>query len=181
MSNAELRSICALCQDYDPAAKASRDFFASFQNRMLFAITAHTAAEFVKTRANAKSDNMGLTAWKGHHILQGDTTIAKNYPGKIELEDLNRLVDMVLDLFDDQAQRGLLVSMADADARLTEILTVNRRNMLTGLGPVSAKAAEGHAHDQYRAFKEQRRMKEITALNESAKALPKPKGGKRSK
>jgi hypothetical protein len=32
---AELRSICAMCQDYDPAAKKSRDFFAAFQNRML--------------------------------------------------------------------------------------------------------------------------------------------------
>ena len=176
---AELRSICALCQDYDPAAKASRDFFAAFQNRMLYAITEHTAAEIVKGRANAKADNMGLTAWKGDHILQGDTTVAKNYLGKIEIEDLNRLVDMVLNFFDDQAQRGLLVSMSNADARLTEILTVNRRNMLTGKGKVSAKAAEGFAHDQYKAFKEQRRMKEISALNETAKALPKPKSGKK--
>ena len=109
---------------------------------MLNAITAHTAAEIVKVRANTKSDNMGLTAWKGDHILQDDTTVAKNYLGRIELEDLNRLAGMVLDVFDDQAQRGLLVSMADADARLTEILTLNRRNTLTGKGKVSAKAAE---------------------------------------
>ena len=178
---AELRSICALCQDYDPAAKSSRDFFATFQNRMLYAITAHTAAEIVKVRANAKSDNMGLTAWKGDHILHGDATVAKNDLGRIELEDLNRLAGMVLDFFDDQAQRGLLVSMVGADARLTEILTLNRRKMLTGKGKVSANVAEGHAIDQYKAFKEQRRMKGISALNETAKALPKPKGGKRSK
>ena len=178
---AELRSICALCQDYDPAAKASRDFFATFQNRMLYAITGQTAAGIIKARADAKADNMGLTSWRGDQIIQGDTAIAKNYLGRIEIGDLNRLVDMVLNFFEDQTQRGLLVSMADADAKLIDILTVNRRNMLTGLGRVSAKAAERHAHDQYMAFKEQRRMKDITALNAAAKALPKPKGGKRPK
>lgn len=176
---AELRSICALCKDYDPAAKASRDFFATFQNRMLYAITGHTAAEIVKARADAKADNMGLTAWKGDAVLQGDTTVAKNYLGRIEIEDLNRLVDMVLNFFEDQTQRGLLVSMADADARLVDILSVNQRNMLTGLGRVSGKAAERHAHEQYRDFKEKRRMTNVTALNAAVKALPKPKGGKK--
>ena len=171
---AELRGICAMCSDYDASTKASRDFFATFQNRMLYAITEHTAAEVIKSRANAKSDNMGLATWKGDHVLKSDTTVAKNYLGKIELEDLNRLVGMVLDFFEDQTKRGFLVAMHDADAKLKEILTINRRHMLKDAGRVSAKAAEQHASEQYQLHVAQRRMKEITALNETAKALPKP-------
>ena len=178
---AELRGICAMCSDYDPRTKASRDFFATFQNRMLYAITEHTAAEVIKSRANAKSDNMGLATWKGDHVLKSDTTVAKNYLGKIELEDLNRLVGMALDFFEDQTKRGFLVSMSDADAKLKEILTVNRRHMLKDAGRVSAKAAEQHASEQYQLHVAQRRMKEITALNETAKALPKPTARKKQK
>jgi hypothetical protein len=124
---------------------------------------------------------MGLTAWKGDRILKTDTDIAKNYLGKIELEDLNRLVGMVLDFFEDQVQRGFLVSITDADEKLTEILKVNRRHMLQGAGRVSAKKAEKHAHQQYELFKEQRRFKEIFDLNKAAKSLPKSAAKSKSK
>lgn len=177
---AELRRICAMCQDYDPASKTSRDFFSEFQNRMLYAVTSHTAASIIKTRANAKAENMGLSAWKGDHVVKSDTEVAKNYLGSLELQDLNRLVGMVLDFFEDQAERGFLVSIADAESKLVEILKVNKRLMLMGFGTVKAPEAKKHAHAQYIHFKEQRRMKEITELNEAAKSLPKPGKGKKS-
>jgi hypothetical protein len=177
---AELRRICAMCQDYDPSSRASRDFFAEFQNRMLYAVTSHTAASIIKSRANSNAENMGLTAWKGDHVIKSDTDVAKNYLGKIELKDLNRLVGMVLDYFEDQAERGFLVAMANAETKLVEILTVNKRLMLKGFGTVKATGAKKHAHAQYQMFNEQRRMKEITALNEAAKSLPAPRGKKKS-
>lgn len=171
----ELRRICAMCQDYDPKAKASHDFFAHFQNRMLFAITQHTSAELIASRANSKADNMGLHTWSGDHPLQSDTEVAKNYLGPVELQDLNRLVSMVLDFFEDQVERGFLVTMADADAKLLEILTVNKRHMLQGYGRVKSAVAKQHAQAQYKIFKEQRRLKEIDALGAAAKALGNPR------
>ncbi|AGK57519.1 hypothetical protein HYPDE_29218 [Hyphomicrobium denitrificans 1NES1] len=177
---AELRHICAMCQDYDPKSKLCQEFFANFQNRLLYAVTAHTSAELIKARANAKSENMGLTAWKGDRVLKADTDVAKNYLGKIELQDLNRLVGMVLDFFEDQTERGLLVTMTDAEKKLLEILTLNSRVMLKGFGRVTAKKAKDHAHTQYELYKETQRMKNVAELGNAAKALPKPPRSKKS-
>ena len=178
---AELRSIVAMCGDYDAKSKSSREFFANFQNRMLYAITKHTAPEIIVARADASNDNMGLTGWKGDHVLQGDTEIAKNYLGPIEIEDLNRLTSMVLDFFEDQTKRDFLVSMDDADKKLGEILAVNKRHMLHGAGRVSRAKADEHAHGQYAIHKEDRRMKQVAALNEAAMLLPKPERKSRKK
>ena len=47
---AELRRIVAMCNDYDPASKDSRHFFALFQNRLLYAITGQSAAGIIAAR-----------------------------------------------------------------------------------------------------------------------------------
>lgn len=125
---------------------------------------------------------MGLRAWTGDHALQADATTAKNYLGPIELKDLNRLVGMTLDFFEDQTERGHLVSMDDAENALLEILTVNKRKLMPGIGTVTAKRAEDHAKAQYVKFKETRRLAEVRALEAAAgeiKALPKPAKRKR--
>ena len=70
----------------------------------------------------------------------------------MQLEDLNRLVGMVLDFFEDQTKRGWLVSTTDADAKLEEILTVNKRKMLKTFGGVSAEDAEKHVKTQYKSL-----------------------------
>ena len=61
---AELRRILAMCKDYNPNSKECRDFFAAFQNRLLYAITASTASELVINRADADKPNMGLQTWR---------------------------------------------------------------------------------------------------------------------
>ena len=164
---AELRSILAMCKDYDPASKTCIAFFAKFQNTLLYAITGLTAPELVVARANASSDNMGLQTWKGDRLLQSDTCTAKNYLGELELRDLNRLVGMVLDFFEDQVEREWLVSMEDADAKLGEILAVNKRLKLDGAGKVSHSRAEKYAKQQYAVFDEKRRaLRKEAALGE---------------
>ena len=74
--------------------------------------------------------------------------------GKLQLEDLNRLVSMVLDFFEDQTKRGWLVTMGDADAKLEEILNVNKRKMLKRFGDASAEEAERHAKAQYQDIRQ---------------------------
>lgn len=169
---AELRRILSMCKDYDPATKVCQNFFALFQNRLLYAITGQSASGLLATRADAKKPNMGLTAWKGDEPLQTDAVVGKNYLGQLELEDLNRLVGMVLDFFEDQLKRGWLVSMADADAKLAEILAVNRRLMMPGLGKPSHTAAERHVKAQYKLFDDARREeRKRVALDELSQAI----------
>lgn len=127
---AELRRILSMCRDYDPKSEDCQQFFAAFQNRLLYAITGQTAAGILLSEADASKPQMGLQSWDGEHPLQDDALTSKNYLGKLQIEDLNRLVTMVLDFFEDQTERGWLVCLADADLRLTEILAVNRRKIL---------------------------------------------------
>jgi hypothetical protein len=175
---AELRQILSMCKDYDPHREVTRLFFANFQNRLLYAITSHTSAELKQKRADASKPNMGLQSWHedNDHPLQQDVLNSKNYLGQLELEDLNRLVSMVLDFFEDQTKRGWLVSMNDANARLLDILTVNKRKMLPDLGKISAKEAEQYAKAQYKVFdaarRAERKARAIADLNANAKALP---------
>lgn len=68
--------------DYDPNSQTARDFFASCQNKMHYAVTHQTAAEIVMNRVDAGKPNMGLTTWKGApkgHPRSTDVTVAKNY------------------------------------------------------------------------------------------------------
>jgi hypothetical protein len=73
-------------------------FFAETQNKLLFAVTGHTAAEIVLNRADSKKLNMGLTTWEGKIVRKGDIYIAKNYLEKDELDSLNRLVVIFLEM-----------------------------------------------------------------------------------
>lgn len=177
---AELRQILSMCKDYDPQRKETAQFFAHFQDCLLYAIVEKTSAE-IKMTANADKPNLGLQTWHedNEYPLQSDCLTSKNYLGPLQLEDLNRLVGMVLDFFEDQVRRGWLVSMADAWGRLEDVLALNKRKMLTDFGRVTTKRAEAHAKAQYKIFDERRRAEwkaaALAELNAKAKALPRPK------
>ena len=177
---AELRQIISMCKDYDPSRMETNSFFAHFQDCLLYAIAGHTSAE-VKMTAKASRPNMGLQTWHedNDYPLQADFLNSKNYLGELQLEDLNRLVGMVLDFFEDQVKRGWLVLMDDAQAKLEEILTVNKRKMLKDFGKVKTKVAEAHVKAEYKIFDKARRAewkaKALAELNAKAKALPRPK------
>ena len=181
---AELRRILAMCKDYEPGSKTCTLFFAAFQNRLLYAITGSTASELVIKRADAANPNMGMQSWNGDYPLQDDALTGKNYLGQLELQDLNRLVSMVLDFFEDQVERGWLVSLNEADEKLDEILTVNKRKMLPD-GP-RATTAQGNRHGktQYNIFdkkrREDRKASALADLNHAAKTLPKRMSGKKA-
>ena len=93
----KVRDILALSEDYDPKSSAAQEFYAKIQNKMLFAVTGHTAAELIRARADPAKPNMGLTTWKGARVRKGDVSTAKNYLGEAErtdeLEELKRIAD----------------------------------------------------------------------------------------
>ncbi len=153
----EVRGICALCQDYDPQSDDWRRFYARMQNSLLWAVCQMTGPEIIKSRANAQSENMGLTNWPNDNIRKADVMIANNYLAEPEIRAKNRLTVMLLDYFEDQVDQRRLVTMTEAEAKLVEFIKFNERPILTHLGSVKRELAETHAEQQYRLFKEKLR------------------------
>jgi len=97
----KITDIYALSADYDSRANITKQFFATVQNKLHWAITGKTAAEIIYTETDAEKINMGLKTWKqapDGKILKGDVSIAKNYLNKEHLKALERIVSAYLDL-----------------------------------------------------------------------------------
>jgi len=91
----KITDIYATSIDYSPKAFETKQFFATVQNKLHFAITGKTAAEIISERVSIKKDHIGLTSWRrspNGKIMPSDMVIAKNYLKKDELTDLNRIV-----------------------------------------------------------------------------------------
>lgn len=176
----ELRRICAMCQDYDGTTDAAREFYQRTQAKLVYAVTSHTPAEIVATRADHKADNMGLQTWPNDNIRKTDVGISKNYLAESEIKELNRLTTILLDIFDDQLDIGRLVVMQDAQTLLDQQLRQLGRTVLRTGGRVSASDAKKIAEKQYGKFDKQRKLERqqeaderIAALAKEAKKLPK--------
>ena len=157
----KVRDILALSEDYDSKSPAATTFYATIQNKMLFAVTSHTAGELIRERADADQPNMGLTTWKnadtGRGLRKSDVGTAKNYLGEAEIRELNLIVTMFLDTAELRASRRQGMRLADWDGVLDTFLTSNELPKLHGAGSVSAKQAEKIAHDRYAAFDAKRK------------------------
>ena len=107
--------------DYDVDSPVTKEFFATVQNKLHYAITKHTAAEIIYDRADSTKPNMGLTTWKNApsgRIRKSDVVIAKNYLDETEMGSLNEIVTMYLDYAERQARRGNIMYMRDWVARM---------------------------------------------------------------
>ncbi|MDP1625589.1 MAG: RhuM family protein [Parvibaculum sp.] len=176
----ELRSICAMCQDYDGTTEAAREFYQRTQAKLVYAVTSHTPAEIVSTRADHKAENMGLQTWPNDNIRKTDVGVSKNYLAETEIKELNRLTTILLDIFEDQLDMGRLVVMQDAQTLLDQQLRQLGRIVLRTGGRVSASDAKRTAEKQYDKFDKQRKLERqqeaderIAALAKEAKKLPK--------
>ena len=151
----KITDIYATSIDYDKDSPITREFFATVQNKLHWAIHGKTAAEIVRLRADGAKPNMGLTTWKNAPdgpVRKADVTIAKNYLLHEELDALNRIVSMYLDYAEDQARRKKTVTMAEWVAKLDAFLQFNERDILTHCGTVSKQLAEEHAHGEFAKF-----------------------------
>lgn len=101
--------------DYDSNSESARIFFSKVQNKLHYALTGHSAAELISSRADHEKEFMGLSTWKNSpngKILKSDTEVAKNYWIR-KLEELNILINMYLDYAELQAKRHELMHMKD--------------------------------------------------------------------
>lgn len=152
----QITDIYATSVDYDPNVPMTKEFFATVQNKLHFAIHGHTAPELIKLRADASKENMGLTSWKGDKVRKEDVTVAKNYLTDTELEDLNRIVTMYLDYAELQAKRHEAMYMKDWIERLDAFLQFNEHEILQNAGEVRREVADKLATDQYEIFHQER-------------------------
>ncbi|MCL2101608.1 MAG: virulence RhuM family protein [Fibromonadales bacterium] len=139
--------------DYDKEAKMTKDFFATVQNKMHWAISGQTAAEIIYGRADSEQKNMGLTSWRGSRIRKGDVGIAKNYLSKEEMQGLNDLVEQYLIFAQTQARARIPMTMKNWIDKLHGFLTLNDREILKSVGKISTKLAKEHAEKEYEIFR----------------------------
>jgi hypothetical protein len=180
----ELKRICSLCQDYDPASEGAATFFRQTQAKLVYAVVSKTPSEILLERADHRRPDMGLTNWPNERIRKQDVSVSKNYLADGEMRELNRLTTILLDIFEDQAEFGRLVVMADATRLLEAQLQGLGRTVLRGGGSVDRRTAVQHAEREYDAFDATRKQAEhdeadarIADLAREAKGLP--KGGQR--
>lgn len=149
----KITDIYAQCSaDYKADADITKSFFATVQNKLHWAITGQTAAEIIHSRADSNKENMGLTNWKNApagKIRKADVGIAKNYLNEKELDGLNRIVSMYLDFAEMQANRGIIMYMADWIARLDAFLQFNEQAILNDAGKVSHEVALALAETEF--------------------------------
>jgi hypothetical protein len=153
----KITDIYSLCSaDYDVNSETTRQFFATVQNKLHWAITHQTAAEIIQARADSQKPYMGLTTWKNapaDQIRKTDVSIAKNYLNEQELDGLNRIVAMYLDYAEMQANNRQLMTMQDWVGKLDAFLQFNEKDVLTNAGKVSAEIAKSFAENEYEKFR----------------------------
>lgn len=174
----KVKEIYATSIDYDNKAQTTKDFFASVQNKLHWAVHQHTAAELIYKRANAGKPNMGLTTWKADKVRKDDVTVAKNYLSEIELKELNLLVEQYLAFAETQALLQRPMYMKDWASKLHDILTINHKEIKMDAGRIKKKIADEMAEKEYEKFDAHRKQIEaaesLKSLEAEVKKIKKP-------
>lgn len=170
----KITDIYATAIDYSPKAFETKQFFATVQNKLHFAITGKTAAEIITDRVRSNKEKMGLTSWRRSpqgKIMPSDIVIAKNYLDKKELEHLNRIGNMYLDYAEMQAARGKTMSMKDWVQKLNAFLKFSEYEILTNAGKISHEVAEELALKEYEKYRVVQDKNYISDFDQEIKKL----------
>ena len=174
----QITDIYAECStDYDRNAPTTKEFYAMIQNRFHYAITGHTAAEIIYTKADHTKEHMGLTTWKDApegRILKSDVSVAKNYLSEEEIRRLERAITGFFDYIEDLVERETTFTMADFSESVDAFLNFRRYQILQGKGSISSEQAKVKAHTEYQLFNPTQRIdsdfdKELRKLNRKRK------------
>lgn len=153
----KITDIYAQCSaDYDPNHETSKEFFATVQNKLHWAIVGETAAEIIYNRVDSNKQNMGLTSWKNSpngKIRRDDVVVAKNYLSLEELDFFNRIVTMYLDYAEFQAKNNKVMYMKDWVIKLDAFLQFNEKEVLEHKGKISHEVAVVLAINEYEKYR----------------------------
>jgi len=153
----KVRDLYATAVDYDKDDPRTKEFFATVQNKLEFAIVGKTSAEIIKSRANSNEPFMNLKTWKnagrGGKIQKSDVKIAKNYLNPDEISRLNLIVNMFLDYAENIIRRGSVIKMVDWIDRLDRFLIFTEHEVLKNAGSGQRDAAKAFAEGEYDKYK----------------------------
>ena len=142
--------------DYNPKSEEAYTFFKIVQNKLHYAISEHTVAELIYSRANSEKEHMGLTSWKNSPdglIYKYDVTVAKNYLNEEELNKLNDLTNIFLVFAEDEAKERNIMTMKDWIKATDDLLKFRRKEVLQNSGNISHKQAVEKAESEYEKYR----------------------------
>ncbi len=171
----QITDVFAECSiDYDRESEITKNFYAMVQNKFHFAIAGNTAAEIIYKKADAKTENMGLSTWKNApdgRILKSDTSIAKNYLPEKEIKRLERTVTGYFDYIENLIERENTFTMEGLATSIDEFLSFNKFEILEGKGKMTHKRAIEKAGKEYSQFNKTQKI--ISDFDKQIKRLKK--------
>ena len=169
----QVTDIYATSTDYVALANLTKQFFATVQNKLHYAVHEHTAAEIIYERADSDKPLVGMTNFKGDYITRDDVKIAKNYLTEGELKRLNLLVSQFLDFAEFQALEQRPMRMQDWIQALDRQIINLQRKLLEGKGSISHKQAIEKAEHEFAIYRK-REMEQLESdFDKMIKNLPK--------
>lgn len=161
----KVRELFSLSSDYQARERETALFFAEVQNKLLYATTAHTAAELILKRSDPSLPNMALTSWSGSRVRKQDVIIAKNYLTADEIDTLNRLVVIFLEQAELRIKQQKELTLDFWCNNIDRMLAFNDQTVLDGAGSASRENMEKIARERYEVFDQQRRIAEAEAAD----------------
>ena len=149
----QVTDIYATSTDYNPRSEMTKNFFATVQNKLHYAVHENTAAEVIYNRVDNEKPFVGMTNFKGNYVTKDDVKIAKNYLSEIELQRLNLLVSGFLDFAEFQALEMNPMTMKDWIEALDNQIIAHKRKVLLGKGTVSHKQAIEKAEKEFEIYR----------------------------
>ncbi len=115
----KIKDIYTTSIDYNPKSEKTIEFFKIVQNRLLWAISAQTAAELVHNRVDISLPLMDMNSFDKDrkNIIKKDVSIAKNYLGEEEIKLLGLLVEQYL-AFVETIKEGMVQELLTGRMRL---------------------------------------------------------------
>ncbi len=152
----KVRDLFALSSDYDSTDKATQNFFAETQNKLIYAVTKMTSPEIILSRADS-SKNMNLTSWKGKIVRKQDIYISKNYLTQDELDTLNRLVTIFLETAELRAKMRKDLTLNFWEENVDKLIRDNDFPLLDDKGSRSRIQADKKVEEIYLEFDQRRK------------------------
>lgn len=135
--------------DYDPSSQHVRTFYATLQDKFLFAITGKTASQIILSRADGAKHNMGVKSCKGDLPKKAEAKVGKNYLDLEEIYILHILCEQFLLYAESKAIRGQSMRMADMAAKLDQLLETNEYAVFPGYRDYLKARAMDHAEIEW--------------------------------
>ena len=169
----QVTDIYATAIDYDPRSDTTKQFFATVQNKLHYAVHEQTAAEVIYNRVDKDKPFVGMTNFKGNYVTKDDVKIAKNYLSEIELQRLNLLVSGFLDFAEFQALEMNPMTMSDWITSLDNQILAHKRKLLTNKGGISHEEAIKKAEHEFEIYRKREMDQLESDFDKAIKQLPK--------